>query len=345
MSVDIFSTSPLDGLESEELELLELVNEYRAQNGLPPIAPSKALTTVANRHVQDVAENLEITVSDSRNPHSWSWGPFDLSDSSTYPNMWEAPQRLNTGYPGNGYENFYRTSANTVDAEDAFRGWQNSTPHNNVILNRDIWSDITWNAIGVGIYEGYAALWFGEESDPTGQPTIQGSSTGGTGGTTIDPLTGEEVYRFWDEQTQSHFFTASQSEFSDRQSNPARYRYEGVEFDALPPSTSGAMPVYRFENEQTGTYFYTLQTPDEITRQFPVFESDGVAFYAYSPNDSIPADAVPIHRFYNEAASAASGTPVHFFTGNEENKNNVIDNFPDFTYEGSGWYALSPDGF
>ncbi|MDY6806780.1 MAG: CAP domain-containing protein [Cyanobacteriota bacterium] len=352
MSVDIFSPSLLDGLESEELELLELVNEYRGENGLPPITASKALTTVANRHVRDVAENLEITFGDSRNPHSWSWGPYDSSDRSTYPNMWEAPQRLNTGYPGIGYENFFLTTANSVDAEVALEAWKNSSGHNNVILNRDIWSDRDWNAIGVGIYEGYAALWFGEETDPTGLPTIEGSSTGGgdggSGGTMTDLLTGEEVHRFWDVQTESHFFTASQSEFSDRQSNPARYSYEGVEFEALAPSTSGALPVYRFENERTGTFFYTLQTPDEITGQFPVFESDGVAFYAFSPNSSngsIPASAVPIHRFYNEDASAAAGTPVHFFTGSEENKNNVIDNFPSFTYEGPGWYALSADGF
>lgn len=178
MSVDIFSSSPLDGLESEEFKLLNLVNEYRMQNGLAPIPASKALTTVANRHVQDVAENLQITVGDSRNPHSWSWGPFDLSDSSTYPNMWEAPQRLNTGYPGIGYENFYLTTANSIDAEDALEAWKNSPGHNSVILNQNIWSDLTWNAIGVGIYEGYAALWFGEEIDPTGEPIIQGSQTG-----------------------------------------------------------------------------------------------------------------------------------------------------------------------
>ncbi|MGK7922034.1 MAG: CAP domain-containing protein [Trichodesmium sp.] len=272
MAVDIFSSSTLDGLESEELELLQLVNEYRSQNGLPPIPASKALTTVANRHVQDVAENLQITFGDPRNPHSWSWGLYNPSDSNTYPNMWEAPQRLNTGYPGIGYENFFLTTTNSVDAEVALEAWKNSPGHNNVILNQDIWNDRNWNAIGVGIYEGYAALWFGEETDPTGQPTIEGSSTGiednGTGETTTDPLTGEEVHRFWDIQTQSHFFTASLSEFSDRQSNPNRYRYEGIEFEALPPSTPGVLPVHRFENQQTGTYFYTLQAPDDITSQF-----------------------------------------------------------------------------
>ncbi|MEM1171336.1 MAG: hypothetical protein AAGJ08_20215 [Cyanobacteria bacterium P01_H01_bin.35] len=154
-----------------------------------------------------------------------------------------------------------------------------------------------------------------------------------------DPLTGEAVHRFWDEQTQSHFFTASEAEFSDRQNNPTRYRYEGVEFNTPSPDITGALPVYRFENQQTGTFFYTLQSPDEITNQFPVLENDGIAFYAFSESTA-PADAIPVYRFFNENASVSTGTPVHFFTGTEENKDNVIANVPGFTFEGSGWYAF-----
>ncbi|MDY6805691.1 MAG: hypothetical protein SXA11_18040 [Cyanobacteriota bacterium] len=157
-----------------------------------------------------------------------------------------------------------------------------------------------------------------------------------------DPLTGGPVHRFWDEQTQSHFFTASETEFSDRQSNPARYRYEGVEFNAPSPDIEGALPVYRFENQQTGTFFYTLQSSDTITGQFPVLESDGIAFYAFSESTA-PSDAVPVYRFFNENASASTGTPVHFFTGTEENKDNVIQNVSGFSLEGSGWYALAQD--
>jgi len=35
-----------------------------------------------------------------------------------------------------------------------------------VILNHGRWKKYQWNAIGVGIYKGYAALWFGVEHDP-----------------------------------------------------------------------------------------------------------------------------------------------------------------------------------
>jgi serralysin len=172
MPVDIYSNLAGDGLESEEVKLYNLVNEYRSQNGLPAIPLSKALTTVANRHVQDVAENLNIQFNDGRNPHSWSWGAFDLNNPATYTNMWDAPQRLKTGYPGRGYENFFRTSASAVDAVTALESWKTSPGHNDVILNRGSWQNRPWNAIGIGIYKGNAVLWFGEETDPTGTPTI-----------------------------------------------------------------------------------------------------------------------------------------------------------------------------
>lgn len=204
IAVNIYSSLTGDGFESEEIKLYNLVNEYRAQNGLPPIAASKALTTVANRHVQDVAENLQIIdINDPRNPHSWSDAPYDPNNPNTYPSVWTAPQRLNTGYSGYGYENFFRTTAPSVTAEQALEGWKNSPAHNAAILNQGIWQNSNWNALGVGIYKGYAALWFGEEVDPTGTPSSGGISiagtdnsetlTGGDGNDTIIALGGEDL--------------------------------------------------------------------------------------------------------------------------------------------------------
>ncbi|MGB3509917.1 MAG: pre-peptidase C-terminal domain-containing protein [Microcoleaceae cyanobacterium] len=153
----------------------------------------------------------------------------------------------------------------------------------------------------------------------------------------------EDVHRFWDRQTQAHFFTADQAEFEQSLADTARYRYEGVEFEAPFASVPGAQPVYRFENETTGTFFYTLQSPDVITNNFPVLENDGIAFYAFSP-ETPPSEAVAVYRFFNEGASIQTGTPVHFYTGTDENRDNVIENFPTFTYEGPGWYAYDIEG-
>ncbi len=165
--VNIYATSSLDGMESEETKLYNLVNEYRVQNNLPPIPASKALTTVANRHVLDLAENIGTLT------HAWSDAPYDGNDSSTWPNMWTAPQRFNTGYPGNGYENAAGSSGfdgSIMTAQQALDSWKKSPSHNAVILNQGQWANLDWNALGVGLYKGYGVLWFGEEVDPTGTP-------------------------------------------------------------------------------------------------------------------------------------------------------------------------------
>jgi hypothetical protein len=36
-----------------------------------------------------------------------------------------------------------------------------------VILNRRVWSNVHWRALGIGIYDGFAAMWVGSKTDPT----------------------------------------------------------------------------------------------------------------------------------------------------------------------------------
>ncbi|OKH30728.1 hypothetical protein NIES2119_30470 [[Phormidium ambiguum] IAM M-71] len=180
MTVNIYSNVPGDGFASEETKLYNLVNEYRAQNGLAPITASKALSTVANRHVLDLAENIGTLT------HSWSDAPYDPSNSSTYSAMWSAPQRFNTGYVGNGYENAFGGSGSYIaNATDALQAWKNSPAHNAVILNQGMWQNLQWNALGVGLYKGYAVLWFGQQPDTTGTPELITTSS-----STSDPNTG-----------------------------------------------------------------------------------------------------------------------------------------------------------
>jgi hypothetical protein len=149
-----------DGLDAEEEKLYHLINEYRAKYGLPAIPRSPSLSLVANRHVRDLQLNIgQLT-------HGWSDCAYDAGDRSSYPCMWEAPQRLGTDYPGRGYENAYWGFGESVSkAEAALKSWQGSAPHNSVILNQGIWRDRDWNAIGIGIYGDYAVIWFGEEPD------------------------------------------------------------------------------------------------------------------------------------------------------------------------------------
>jgi uncharacterized protein YkwD len=154
-----------DGLSRKESKLAQQLNQYRQQNGLPAIRLSKALSTVANRHVLDL-----VNTQGAGGLHSWSDAPYDSNNPATYPSMWEAPQRLKTGYPGYGYEIAYWISNNQVKPSDALNGWKGSPSHNPVMLNQGIWQNLKWKAMGVGMAQGYAVVWFGEQRDRTGLP-------------------------------------------------------------------------------------------------------------------------------------------------------------------------------
>jgi len=156
-------------LTSEEAKLYNQIMEYRRQNGLPPIPLSKALTSVAKWHVYDLGSN-EKTRPANCNMHSWSEDP--KWSSCCYTNaqancMWNKPKEM-TSYPGAGYEIAHGGSGSFVaTAETALSGWKRSAGHNSVILNKEIWKNRSWSAIGIGIQGAFAVVWFGEERDPT----------------------------------------------------------------------------------------------------------------------------------------------------------------------------------
>lgn len=149
-----------DRLEDEEARLHTLINAYRTRAGLPPIPISPSLSRVANRHVRDLYENVGTLT------NSWSDCRFDPAQASTYSCMWNAPQRLATGYPGRAYENAAGAADGSIEAEEAIAIWQGSSTHNAVLLNQGSWRSLTWQALGIGIYQGYAVIWLGEEPDP-----------------------------------------------------------------------------------------------------------------------------------------------------------------------------------
>lgn len=157
-------------INSSEEALYTLINDYRRQKGLDPVPLSRNLTYVAKLHVQDLAENLPYNK--RCNLHSWSdQGPWTAccytDDHARAACMWYKPQEV-SNYPGFGYEIAYWTNEplNAVNfAKKALAGWQRSVSHNIVIINQGPWRAKKWNAMGIGVYKGYAAVWFGEEED------------------------------------------------------------------------------------------------------------------------------------------------------------------------------------
>jgi hypothetical protein len=158
-------------LTPTELELYRQICEYRAQKGLPEVKLSKSLCFVARTHAQDQTANHKYG---SRcNLHSWSddgkWSSCCYTpDHKKAACMWDKPREL-TNYPGDGYEiSFYSTFRFDTDeatAKDILKGWKKSPGHNDVIINKNTWKNVEWNAMGVAVYGDYSNVWFGKETD------------------------------------------------------------------------------------------------------------------------------------------------------------------------------------
>jgi len=163
-------------LTQTESELIRLINEYRAQKGLSAVKLSVSLCFVARTHAKDQAENYK----DGKqcNMHSWSkkgvWSSCCYTpDHKKAKCMWDKPREL-TNYQGDGYEisfwSDYTYDSPGAFAKDILNGWKKSAGHNDLLVNKNIWKKIKWQAIGVGIYGEYANVWFGKEQDIEGEP-------------------------------------------------------------------------------------------------------------------------------------------------------------------------------
>ncbi|MGD1846286.1 MAG: CAP domain-containing protein [Salibacteraceae bacterium] len=169
-------------LSQEEMKLYRFINAYRKESGLNAVPLSKSLSYVAKTHCRDLLAN-HADLEDGCNSHSWSmkgeWsGCCYTADHKAATCMWDKPAEL-TNYPGQGFEIAFGSSSKEFErfpatAQSALDGWKTSVHHNAVIVNRDIWKEVKWNAVGVGIEKGVATVWFGRETDPDGKPKLCG---------------------------------------------------------------------------------------------------------------------------------------------------------------------------
>lgn len=167
-------------ISNNEKALYDAVNEYRKEYKLEPIPISTSLTIVAQAHVHDLIENKPFDDEGKCNPHSWSdqgkWKACCYNSGEDGECMWNKPREL-TSYDNDGYEivmHWFDESDPYLDvsAVDALETWKESTNHNNVILNKGMWKSSEWNAMGIGIYRGFASIWFGTSPDSVGEPDI-----------------------------------------------------------------------------------------------------------------------------------------------------------------------------
>ncbi len=113
--------------DNEELTFLALINDYRGQNGLRPLALNMTLGEAADFHSQDMAEHGYFA-------HTLS----DGTDAGT--NIY------NFGYTGTTWgENI---AAGQTTAEAVMQAWMNSPGHRANILNR------RFREVGIGVVFG-----------------------------------------------------------------------------------------------------------------------------------------------------------------------------------------------
>jgi hypothetical protein len=169
-------------ISRSEWKLYQLINQYRKRAHLPNIPLSYSLTYVAQSHARDLAAHYENDA--VCNLHSWSnSGPWTsccyTSDHKESECMWNKPEEL-TGFKGFGYEIAYWNNYDYIDpddiADDALKAWKKSKGHNFVIINRGMWKELDWKAIGVGIWKGYVLVWFSDMEDPMPSPRVCGVS-------------------------------------------------------------------------------------------------------------------------------------------------------------------------
>ena len=137
-------------------------------------------------------------------------------------------------------------------------------------------------------------------------------------------LQGDTVYRFFETDRQTQFYTTSEVERDNTLQNLKNYRYDGPSFISAPnPETTditGVIPVYRFLNTNNYVHVYTASEVerDYIENNLPHYvpETDnGISYYGY---ESRQEGTVPLYRFYNESLGA------HFYTPSETERNEFL---------------------
>ncbi|CAF3602572.1 unnamed protein product [Rotaria sp. Silwood1] len=160
------------GMDTKEQEIFTLINNYRQQNGLPLLQPSVNLAYVAHTHAIDIIENNPDV--NGGNMHSWSnkgkWKSVKYTpDHAQAQLMWSKPSEI-SNYKFNGFEISLSYAKNirqtmSVNPTEAVNTWKNSPGHNNVILQIGTFQHTLMKVMGVGIYKGYACVWFGQQLD------------------------------------------------------------------------------------------------------------------------------------------------------------------------------------
>ena len=157
----------------------------------------------------------------------------------------------------------------------------------------------------------------------------------GNGGTFI-ALTGDTigVFRFFDSNYGTHFFSASPDERNTIVATRPDLVYEGVGLQSVDPASNdpNSSPVYRFFDSTYGTHFFTASASerDTVIGTRPDLVYEGTGFYEHTQQQ---AGDTAVYRFFD----TRFGT--HFYTADAGERATVAATRPDLVDEGIGFYA------
>ena len=104
----------------------------------------------------------------------------------------------------------------------------------------------------------------------------------------------------------------------------------------LPPSIlkSNEITVYRFFDPTSGGHFYTVDENEKnhVLENLDNYTFEGETYKTHDPTTG--GEAEEVYRFFNPS------TGVHLYTTSEVERDSVIENLDNFTYEGAKFYAF-----
>ena len=123
------SSEAADLYDAEEEQFLQLINEYRQDNGVGPLTLSDTLSVASERHSEDMGK--------------YNFFAHDTVKSSYYPAGSPPWNRMAAeGYEFNTFKG-ENIAAGFETAEEVLQGWRNSPSHNHAML------DGNYHAIGI----------------------------------------------------------------------------------------------------------------------------------------------------------------------------------------------------
>jgi len=144
-----------------------------------------------------------------------------------------------------------------------------------------------------------------------------------------------QVYRFWSDEKQGHFYTISETEKDYVETLP-EWRYEGIAWYSWPEPISGTTPIYRFWSDEKQHHFYTISAAEkDYVETLPEWRYEGIAWYSWPEPSS---GTSPIYRFWSDEKQG------HFFTISAAEKD-CVETLPEWRYEGIAYYAVDKSIF